>query len=699
MTPAAPPARESRQKQYEARKAITKSDIAPLPAIVDNDRRESCRHSLRLFLETYFAEAFPLAWSPAHLAVIDSIERQIKEGGSVAIAMPRGSGKTTLIIRAAIWAVLYGHAEYVMIVAADATKAKNLLDTIKKSFWFNQRLYEDFPEVCHPIRSLNGLAINARKQHINGDLTLIDWRDSVAVLPTVRGSESSGARIDVMGVTAAGRGAQHTLPDGRVIRPQLVLIDDFQTRESAGSVTQCDTRLRIIAGDLAGMKGPDDKMAMLAAITIIYPDDAADQLIDREKNPEWRGQRYQMVDEWPENETLWEQYAELLLRAKRDEVEPVEANQFYLDNREEMDRGHRVSWPERKEGDISAIQHAYNLKLRIGEEAFNAEYQNTPDAMDAAALDYLSAVEIAGKINGRAQGKIGGATETVVAAIDVQSTHLWWAVMAFEGGFNGTLLDYGTWPSQGSRRFYTKAKMPRTFDTDERYKGKTEEGQIHAAIRDLLEHLGGLSWPDDNNTEHQVSRILVDEGYQAEVVHAAIKSSPLSRLTLPAKGMGIKASSLPMSEFARRKGEPSPRHNHWRIRLSRGSKRSLRTMLWDTNYWQAFVHNRLLVEMGASGCLAWWGDNPLRHRLLAAHIDSKVAHLKEHGSRQVVEFTNKPAGPDEDLFDCVSMCHAAASEQGVALQDAASSRKQGYAPQEGRLTLNEYLKKKKKHTK
>ena len=69
-----------------------------------------------------------------------------------------------------------------------------------------------------------------------------------------------------------------------------------------------------------------------------------------------------------------------------------------------MDRGSVVAWPERHNDDeLSAIQHAMNLKLR-DEAAFFAEYQNEP-VVETEGEEMLSAEEIAAKTNGYARGR------------------------------------------------------------------------------------------------------------------------------------------------------------------------------------------------------------------------------------------------------------------------------------------------------
>ena len=94
-------------------------------------RKEECGKSLRLFCETYAPEQFTLAWSDDHLKAIARMEECILHGGLFALAMPRGSGKTTLSEMAAVWALAYGYRKFVMVIAATAGKAEEILDRIK----------------------------------------------------------------------------------------------------------------------------------------------------------------------------------------------------------------------------------------------------------------------------------------------------------------------------------------------------------------------------------------------------------------------------------------------------------------------------------------------------------------------------------------------------------------------------------------
>jgi hypothetical protein len=89
--------------------ALAGRDIGELPTVENPDRKERASRDFRYFYESYFPLTFHLDWSDDHLKVIDKIERAVVEGGLFALAMARGSGKSSIAEVACIWAVLYGH--------------------------------------------------------------------------------------------------------------------------------------------------------------------------------------------------------------------------------------------------------------------------------------------------------------------------------------------------------------------------------------------------------------------------------------------------------------------------------------------------------------------------------------------------------------------------------------------------------------
>ena len=101
----------------------------------------------------------------------------------------------------------------------------------------------------------------------------------------------------------------------------------------------------------------------------------ADSILDRNKHPEWKGERTKLVYAFPKNESLWAQYAQIRGDGLRAGDGGKSATEFYRENQTKMDEGAVIAWQERYNHDeLSAIQHAMNLKLQ-DEAAFFAADQ------------------------------------------------------------------------------------------------------------------------------------------------------------------------------------------------------------------------------------------------------------------------------------------------------------------------------------
>ena len=581
-------------------------------------RRDACRQSFQAFCEAYFPQTFHLAWSADHLKVIAKIEAAVLEGGLFAMAMPRGSGKTTLCETACLWALLYGHREFVALIGSDEEHAADMLDSIKSELESNDLLDEDFSRVTGPIRALEGIHQRAAGQLYQGARTHIGWTAREIVLPTIDGSAASGGIIKVAGITGRIRGMKHKRSDGKPVRPSLVLLDDPQTDESARSPSQCHTREQILAGAILGLAGPGRKIAGLMTLTVVRPDDMADRILDREKHPQWQGERTKMVYTFPANDRLWQQYAQLRADGQRTDRGVGEALEFYRVNQADMDAGAVIAWPVRHNPDeLSAVQHAMNLKLDHGDAAFWAEYQNEPLPEELPDADLLTVDQIIAKTNGMKRDEVPVDVDHVVAFIDVQATLLYWMVVGWEEEFSGCILDYGAYPDQ-RRAYFTLKDAKRTLGAV--HKGTGQEGCIYAGLEELAGQLVTRRFRRDDGAEMAVERLLIDAnwGNSTDVIYQFCRQSGLAPILLPSHGRYVGASSVPFSDYKRKAGERIGLH--WRIPNVQG-KRSVRHVVIDTNYWKSFVHARLAVPMGDPGCLSIFSPSTgLDHQLLAEHL-------------------------------------------------------------------------------
>ena len=689
--------RRNAERDRQAEQSLAGRDIGQLPEVVNPNRKAACERNFQLFCESYFPETYSLAWSPDHLKVIEKIETAVLRGGLFALALPRGSGKTTITESAALWSMLYGHREFVVLIGATESAALELLDSLKTELEVNERLAEDFPEVCYPVAQLEGIANRCAGQLYKGERTRITWTSNEIVLPTVEGSRASGIIVRVAGITGRIRGMKFKRSDGRNVRPSLVVIDDPQTSESAGSLEQTRKRVRVLAGDILGLAGPGQKISGIMPCTIIRPGDMADIILNRNTHPDWNGEKTRMVYRFPTNMKLWEEYAEIRAEALRTEGNFQKATEFYLANREAMDAGAEVSWEARFNHDeVSALQHAMNLKFQ-DEQAFQSEYQNDPLPDDTADDSLLSVDEICAKINGLARRRVPLKCDRLTMFVDVQKALLFYVVIAWAEDFTGAVIDYGSWPDQ-HRHEYSLADANPSIQT--LFPKAGFEGALYAALSALTDECLGREWEREDGAVLKIERALVDAnwGQSTDVVYQFCRQSSHAGVILPSHGRYVGASSKPMTEYRKQQGDRLG--FNWMIPNVAG-KRAIRHVIYDTNYWKSFIHARLAVPVGDKGSLTLYGRIPGAHQLFAEHLTAEYRVKTQGRGRTVDEWKLKPQSHDNHFLDCVAGCAVCGSMLGASLPETLpakldrkpmirlSDKRLGGIPPNGRLKLSE----------
>lgn len=326
----------------QAEKVRAAQEVGPLPEVIDPARKAACEFNPQLFLTTYCRAAIPLEFGENHIEMIEKCRVAVLEKKLIAIAMPRGSGKTTICELLCLWAALYGHSKLILFVHATEGKSVEALDHIRDEIEQNDLLFADFPEVCHPVRCLERRSNKARGQTVTGLHTRIKWSGNEIRLPEIPGAKSSGIIIVCAGILSAVRGANKRKRDGTRLRPDFLLIDDPQTDESARSREECRIRLNIITNGLLGLFGPQDRVAGLCPMTVIEKGDVADSLLNRELYPQFRGVRYRMLYGETKRLDLWLQYYDLLKTAQKDDRPATEAQELFVANQIDMEAGMRA---------------------------------------------------------------------------------------------------------------------------------------------------------------------------------------------------------------------------------------------------------------------------------------------------------------------------------------------------------------------
>ncbi len=661
-------ARTMSAAQYEKHKArvaarqkansLTARDIGPIPPVLHPRRRDRCRLDLTAFCETYLAGHFPLTWSKSHRRILRILQRAVLDGGRCCYAMPRGFGKTTIAAAAALWAVLYGHHAYVVIVSATGRDASKLLKGIKTTIETTPELAEDFPEVTFPVQALAGITQRGPGQMCQGRPTRLHWKADQIILPDIPAAPSAGAILETVGITGAIRGRRTVQTDGRIRRPSLVLIDDPQTRASARSPEATRARLDIIAGDILGLNSP---LAVVCTVTVIQPGDLAAQLLDPKKSQAWQPQRSGILDKLPTNLDAWHAYGEILhaeLAAGR--RNHPQATAYYRANRAAMDAGTVATWPDKytRRRELSAIQHAMNLYLD-NPAAFAAEYMNDPVEEQAAGLTLATVETIATRTHDFPRGTAPAAADKLTAFIDCHGRLLYWAVCAWQRDLTGYVIDYGTWPEQTRKRF-SLATAPNTIARA--YPGRTEEAALRSALDDLAGLLLARRFPSADGPR-LIDLAFTDTGWNSDVVYQACAASPHAPRLQPSKGAPIGPGRRPMTEWRRNPGDKiGPGYL-----FTRPAKRHARALFIDANHWKTNLHRALARPPHEPGGLALFHPpSPAAHELIAEHLTAEAPTETFGLGRTVYVWQPNPGRPDNHWLDCLTGCMVAAAFLGCA---------------------------------
>ena len=437
--------RERSKKKTEDRQEISKR----LAAIVNPKRRKAASASLRIFGETYFAARFTKPWSADHLAVIAYMEEAVRKGGIVVIAMPRGTGKTSLVEVFVLWCLLSGLRVFVLLVGSDKTAAVEMLTSIKTELESNQLLADDFPREVGPFVLLEGEPRACNGQRYKGKRTHILWRQSEIVFATIPKSKASGAILRVAGITGRIRGAKFTRWDGSIARPDLIVPDDPQTDKSAKSKEMTTDREKILSGTVKGLAGVGVRPAIVMPCTVVVAGDLADRYLDPKQHPEARAVRTQMLRTLPSEAALklWEEYRRIFVASREAGGDGSQATEFYAERREAMDEGCEPSWEHNFDSEeISAVQHAMNWLL-FNPVGFWSECQNNPGGLKSKETKLVPEL-LATKLRNLPRLVVPKSCQYVTAYIDVHSRVLYYCVSAWEKQFGGGPIDYGTYPQQ-----------------------------------------------------------------------------------------------------------------------------------------------------------------------------------------------------------------------------------------------------------
>lgn len=309
-------------------------------------RRRLSEKSIYAFAKNYLSHHLVLTPSDAHHAIYaqlaDIMERRDKR---LAIAAPRGFGKSTLItLIYIIYVICYLKERYVLILSDTASQAEQILENIKKELTENEELRKDFPEVFEK---------EGRPKPPRWSQNQIETQN--------------GIKIQALGSGQKPRGRRY----GKY-RPTLVIADDIETAENVATEESRDKIKRWFTSTVLMLGDENTNYVFLG--TLYHPNCLLAEYLSPNFNLDWIKMTFKVIVSDSNHPELWSRWSEIYNNRQEYEGKRGKegARNFYMANKELMEEGVILLWSKK--------WSYYELKVRLEEDrvSFYCELQNEP---------------------------------------------------------------------------------------------------------------------------------------------------------------------------------------------------------------------------------------------------------------------------------------------------------------------------------
>ena len=648
-----------RRKQREAEFDLTDKDLVPKNGDEAfsasslrrfRKRRERCRASLADFAVTYcmgdggFLETPP---SGRLLDILAQMQRAVTGAGQSPtpfhIRMSRGHGKTSFVKSAIAYALAYGLRRYVVAVSAGTDGASGIIDEIWGLFEQSETLYQDFPELCVPVRLAQGNSNRAKRVAFHGKRTQMRKSAKEIRLPLMDGKPASGAILAARSFLAGTRGLVRN-----TLRPDLVLFDDVQTDEMADSALQILAAERKIDGAFMGLAGHRKKIAALMTSTPIRPFDLSEVYAEKAS---WLTFTFPMVAKWPDcwkSDKHFDHWGEYFRLKDRDTVSGGdEAGAYYRANREAMDKGAEVLNADNFDadaGEASAVQHAFNLYYTNGAEAFAAEYQMQP--VRPTSVYELTPSLVRSRLSRVPAFTVPASFTGVLATVDVMNeAGLRWALTAFGPSNVAAVIAYGRFPASG------RALFDRTAPQDQ------QDSAVASALRQLFDQFAAARITSSRGAALRIRAVGVDAGYRMRTV------------------IGVCEAEQARKRFERVDAMRGTAWDHFKPVTASGAERagvkladewaySVQSkygpfLAFHSDYWAETAQRAWFNEPFLPGSACLFGSDPAAHKVFADEMCADRLAEKDRTRAGVFTWKWVTHGANH-LGDCMKMAYALA---------------------------------------
>lgn len=258
-----------------------------------------------------------------------------ERGSRLALVAPRGSAKSTWSsLVYPLWTALHRLEPYILLISDTQSQARLLLESVKREL-------EDNPTLARAYPGAVGQGS--------------PWgRDRIRL--------TNGVVIEALGTGAKIRGRRN-----RADRPSLIIVDDPENDAHVTSTIQRERSWSWFNRAIANAGTPATNIVVLG--TALHRECLVLRLT---QCGGWEGRTVKAIPAWPQHMHLW-QHWQGIFQDYSDPAHEAKARAFYDENRQAMDTGARVLWPEQE-----SLYTLMCLRATIGSASFASEKQGDP---------------------------------------------------------------------------------------------------------------------------------------------------------------------------------------------------------------------------------------------------------------------------------------------------------------------------------
>jgi hypothetical protein len=494
------------------------------------------------------------------------------------------------------------------------------------------------------------------------------WSGNEISMPNVPGLKCAKARIATRGLDSAVRG----LKKGKQ-RPQLAIIDDPDTEDSARSEDQTAKLAARIERAIAGLAPKGKRMSRVMLTTLQNRTCASAQFTDPKIKPSWKGKRFAFLIKKPDRMDLWEEYISLRQSSMAEGDEFARrSHRSYLEQRVKMDAGGEVANPTSfddrtlEDGSrlqVSALQRYFDFVADNGEEAALCELQNDPPEEAGPVESGITAYHVQRQVSNYDRKIVPPGCKLLTQGIDCRKVALHRVVRAWKPGATGYTIDYGVQDVTGTR-----------YGSDDGL-----DTALIRALHAVAENMREGPYRTVDGEVVPVSLTLIDAGWRTNAIYQACRELGLMEWK-PAMGFG-KSNGCAQANFYPpiRNTRDKKVGDGWF--LSRKPEKNIWLVCMDSDRWKAWEHDRWMTPTDKPGTLFLFGQSGAGDKLsfdekshfsYSKHITAEIE--VEEPVNGVLRRRWKTKSDSNHYLDASYMADVAANMLGIKLLTAAADK-------------------------